>query len=244
MKIAVFVEGQAEMLFVVDLLQKYSFFDSQKVGYKCINLTADRFEEINSKSAGSHNSEYYYQIVNVNNDNLVITKIKRSITDLASKGFEIVIGLRDVFGENYKKLTSGRQIVNEEIIRKMYETQCSLIRSDIIEVSLHFAVMEFEAWMLALMKIQAELDRHRDTEMYIAKSLNEIDSVETIYHPTTVLKKLMTMSGQKYDKKEKDLLSILSQIDLQVYERLRQSQQSPSYTSFLSRLLPPTLIPH
>lgn len=243
MKIAVFVEGHAEMLFVVDLLKKYSHFDSRKIGYKSINLTADRFEEISSQSAGSHNSEYYYQIVNVNNDTLVTTKIKKSIADLASKGFQIVIGLRDVYGENYKKLTSNLQIVNDEIIRKMYETQCSLIQSDLIEVSLHFAVMEFEAWLLALMKTHAELGRHQAAEKNIAKNLEEIQEVETIYHPTTVLKKLMAKSGQKYVKKEKDLLSILSPLDLEVYERLRQSRQCPSYTSFLSRLLPSTLLP-
>ena len=69
MKFAVYVEGKAEMLFVADVLSKYSNYDSQVVGFQCINLNADDFEYVQYPFQGDENSETYYQIVNVNNDN-------------------------------------------------------------------------------------------------------------------------------------------------------------------------------
>lgn len=41
MKYAVYVEGKAEMLFVVDVLCKYSNYDPTRLGFCCINLVAD-----------------------------------------------------------------------------------------------------------------------------------------------------------------------------------------------------------
>ena len=56
MKYAVYVEGQSEMLFVADVLQKYSNYDPAKVGFKCINLTADIYEA--RKLSGSGRFEF------------------------------------------------------------------------------------------------------------------------------------------------------------------------------------------
>ena len=45
MKYAVYVEGQSELLFVADVLQKYSGYDPVRCGFLCINLSADDFEQ-------------------------------------------------------------------------------------------------------------------------------------------------------------------------------------------------------
>ena len=93
MKFALYVEGQSEMIFVTDLLCKYFNFDPLKLGYVCINLNADKFEETKGLRLGDNKSERFYQIVNVNNDNVVIHKIRNSLSDLVSKGFEVILGL-------------------------------------------------------------------------------------------------------------------------------------------------------
>lgn len=71
MKYAVYVEGLSEMLFVADVLQKYSNYNPVDCGILCINLTADNYERMSYPQQGDENSANYYQIVNVNNDNRV-----------------------------------------------------------------------------------------------------------------------------------------------------------------------------
>lgn len=51
MKYAVYVEGKAEMLFVADVLQKYSGYDPEKVGFRCITLNNDTLEYVNYLSS-------------------------------------------------------------------------------------------------------------------------------------------------------------------------------------------------
>ena len=82
MKYAVYVEGQSELLFVADVLQKYSAYDSQRCGFLCINLSADDYERMTFPQQGDEKSDDYYQIVNVNNDNLVVSKLKKDIPGL------------------------------------------------------------------------------------------------------------------------------------------------------------------
>lgn len=43
------------------------------------------------------NSDNYYQIVNVNNDNLVVSKLKKDIQGLAANGFYTILGLKDAY---------------------------------------------------------------------------------------------------------------------------------------------------
>lgn len=69
MKYAVYVEGKSELLFVADVLQKYSNYDPGVCGLRCINLNADDFERMNHPVQGDEQSARFYQIVNVNNDN-------------------------------------------------------------------------------------------------------------------------------------------------------------------------------
>ncbi|MGM9795796.1 MAG: hypothetical protein ACI3ZZ_06285 [Candidatus Aphodosoma sp.] len=112
MQFAVYVEGKAEMLFVADVLGKYSNYDPLIVGFKCINLISDNFEYVQYPFQGDENSATYYQIVNVNNDNRVISKLKKDIPNLAKQGYEIIIGLRDVFGEDYDNICTNQQVID------------------------------------------------------------------------------------------------------------------------------------
>lgn len=105
MKYAVYVEGKAELLFVADVLAKYSNYDPMVVGFRCINLNDDSFEYVQFPMQGDvETSRDFYQIVNVNNDGLVISKLRKDIPNLVKQGYEIIVGLRDVFSADYKLL--------------------------------------------------------------------------------------------------------------------------------------------
>ena len=72
MKYAVYVEGLSELLFVADVLQKYSNYNSEQCGFLCVNLNAEQYDRMNNPIQGDIHSVNYYQIVNVNNDNRVL----------------------------------------------------------------------------------------------------------------------------------------------------------------------------
>lgn len=238
MKTAIFVEGQSEMLFVADVLTKYYNYDSSQCGFICISLEADQFNYRQNPALGNLDSQNYYQIVNVNNDSLVISKISKSINDLKAKGFDIIIGLKDVYSEAYNLLCKNNPEVNTEKIHQLHSLQISPLTDRGIDVRLHFAVMEFEAWILALMKYYA---RHKGldlSELYRTANRIQTEPVEEIYHPYPVVKKLFQSIDRDYNKAEKDLQSFLAVLTWNDYEDLHQSGVSPSYSSFLSTLLP------
>lgn len=237
MNYGIYVEGQSEMIFVADVLSKYSLYDPALCGYKCINLRANQFEYKPNPIQGSKDSANYYQIVNVNNDDLVISKIRDSLNDLIRKNYDIIIGLRDVFGNNYKNITKNRPVVDHDVISKFWSRSHAEISSSNIEVRLHFAVMEFEAWLLALLKLYVQKNGSDGLLPFDKNDLNDICNVENIYHPTPLLIKLLEKTGKSYDKSEQDTIALLSFFTKDDYEDLRKSGASPSFSHFIDSLI-------
>ncbi len=238
MKYAVYVEGQSEMLFVADVLQKYSKYDPAKVGFKCINLTADIYEAVSYPVQGDLNSDNYYQIVNVNNDNLVVSKLKKDIQGLAANGFYTILGLKDAYSESYQKLVSNQAIVDRDMIEKLHSIQHNTINAGNIDCRLHFAIMEYETWMLAL--IDNYITSHQlDTADILSQFGLDIDcELEgAVYHPFPLVQKIYQVCGESYHKHGKESLSFLSTLAVDDYERLRKSGRCPSFSKFIDSLL-------
>ena len=236
MKFAVYVEGQAEMLFVADVLQKYSGYESKKVGFTCISLVADRPKSLPDPKQGDFGSECYYQIVNVNNDSGVISKLKQHIPNLLQQGFQIVIGLKDVYGKAYEQLCKNT-IVDRKMVEQLYAIQSKNINSSNGDVRLHFAVMEYEAWMLAL--IGRYLEQKGGTIQEIERNLSidlSQDFEQTTYHPANKVKEVFEFLGKKYGKHEGDERSFLSSLTKDDYEVLRTSGRCASFAKFLDSL--------
>lgn len=236
MKFAVYVEGQAEMLFVVDVLQKYSGYESEQVGFNCINLYADQYEKLDYPQQGSLDSAFYYQIVNVNNDMGVITKLNHDIPRLLEQGFQIVIGLKDVYGEAYGQLCKNT-VVDRKAVEQLYAIQSKNINSSNGDVRLHFAVMEYEAWMLALIGRYIELKGGtiQEVEQELSIDLSQ-DFEQTTYHPAKKVKEVFKLLGEKYGKHEGEERSFLSSLTKDDFEALRTSGRCVSFAKFLDSL--------
>ncbi len=239
MKCAVYVEGKAEMLFVADVLAKYSDYDPSKIGFKCITLNKDVLKPVSHPAQGDElSSSSYYQIVNVNNDDLVVSKLKKDIPNLAKQGYEIIIGLRDVFGEGYKALIQNQEI-DLDLIRQMHDVQYDQIKNDCADIRLHFAIMEYEAWMLALID-KFIISKGGDPAEAFADAVVDHDSdfETTVFHPYNKVQKILQSIGEHYGKHEGDHLSFLSCLSKDDYESLRNSNRCASFKSFVDSLLP------
>ena len=236
MKCAVYVEGLGEMLLVADLLQKYSDYNAEKVGFKCIQLVSDNMFPLNYPLQGDVSSDCYYQIINVNSESSVISKLKSDLKSLNRQGFSFIIALRDVFGKDYEQL-QPEQIIDRALIDQMHEAQSSQLTQVYKPAKLHFAIMEFEAWMLAL--IENYINKKDKTIDDIKNDLNidlSQDFEQTAYHPAKLVKNIYSYLGENYGKHESNYMSFLDTLTKDDYELLRTSGRCQSFVPFLQSL--------
>lgn len=225
------------MLFVADVLQKYSGLDPNKVGFRCITLNNDTFSYVNYPVQGDETSANFYQIVNVNNDNLVVSKLKKDIPGLVEQGFEVILGLRDVYGDIYKSIVK-EQVTDRGVIAGLHATQSEQIRCDKCTTRLHLAIMEYEAWMLALIEkyVVSRGSSIKGIEQQLNVDLHS-DIEETVFHPYNLVQKIYRLLDESYHKHEGDQMSFLSTLQCEDYEALRHSGRCASFSKFLDSLL-------
>ena len=239
MKYAVYVEGKSELLFVADVLQKYSNYNPSLCGLRCINLNADDFERMSHPVQGDEHSARYYQIVNVNNDNRVVTKLNKDIPGLLAQGYNVIIGLKDVYGDAYKLMTREQPVIDREVIEKMHGIQTDAINApEGSDCRLHFAIMEYESWMLALIENYVKSNGNDAVKLCQRLGVDlTSDFEEVIYHPFPLVRKIYQACGSDYHKHGGESFSFLSTLTVEDYERLRLSGRCASFAKFLDSLL-------
>lgn len=234
-KVVVFVEGQAEQIFVREFLLRWYEFDTTKVGIKCIQLISELSVHA-PYDFGDEQSDDYYQIINVGGDNKTLSAMLKRAEKMVGAGFQLIIGLRDMYSGLYRDLSPNivSSATNNEFIRN---AEAQIARSPFSsQMKIHFAIMEVEAWILAL------LDKWIDPIVSVEQLANVFDvnwNLETdIYHPAAVVTEISKLNGgTPYDKHRGQVNSIFSNIDKANYEALYQSNRVPSYNAFIDSLL-------
>lgn len=139
-KIAIFVEGKTERLFVEKLLKEMvtekrlsitvlEYSGGGSAGVRTVTL---RYQTTNDPA-----QEFFVQIVQCGNDERVATDIADSYTGLMREGFTTIIGMRDVYPEAmYAQVPLLRQGLGYRFARFAVKPVFVL------------GVMEIEAWFL------------------------------------------------------------------------------------------------
>lgn len=238
-KVAVFVEGQTELVFVREFLVKWFNYDSNLIGFDCFNLLKSEFRDTKYK-LGNIDSENYFMIVNVGNDCSVLSKIHGRMHQLSGLGYQVVIGLRDMYSTQYIKDAKGRNI--DERVTRMHidavQEQIELMENGDL-VAFHFAIMEVEAWLLGIHRFLQIID-DRLTVDYVLKhvGVNLLEDPEiSLFHPAAVLSKIYELVGRKYDKHESDISSIMANLEVEDFVSLARSGRCQSFNAFSESLL-------
>lgn len=235
-KICVFVEGQTEQIFVREFLLKW--FEYAHVSLECHQI-------IGSQTKGAEydysnpDADYHYQIVNVGNDNRVLSWLLDRVEGLKREGFELIVGLRDMYGKYYRKKSSYIDSeLNMLIISAAYEEIQERLKGDAAMVSFHFAIMEIEAWMLAM--YPSLLKKFPSITEADLKTIYDIDDdvEQTIYHPADTLNKVFNIVGSAYEKHKSDANSIMKYMEKMDFEVLLQSGKSQTFKNFVKALVP------
>lgn len=227
-KVALFVEGLAEQVFVRDFLIKWYDWDSTKIGLTCYMLHAGK-EHDAPYPHGTVESENFFQIFNVGNDNSVLSVMLDRADRLHNAGYSLIVGLRDMFNNLYHKNTfqkNNERVIDPEINKRFIQSAKDEIEasSKPLELQMHYAIMEVEAWLLGMPGF--------------IELLSDVNDPETeIYHPAEKLKELMAEMGSDYNKHSKDIESIMGNLKKEDYLALYESGRCQSFRKFVDALV-------
>ena len=210
-KICVFVEGQTEQIFVREFLLKW--FEYSHLSLECHQIIGSQtitaeYDYINPEA------DYHYQIVNVGNDNRVLSWLLDRVDGLKREGYELIVGLRDMYGQYYRKKSSVIDLdLNKQIISAAYE------------------------------EIQERLQKNAAMVSISEDDLNNIYNIEddveqTIYHPADTLNKVFNIVGSTYEKHKSDANSIVGFMEKEDFEVLLESGKSQTFKNFVNALVP------
>lgn len=238
-KTAIFVEGDAELIFVREFL--LILFEYQNVEIECRKLNYKLGASIIvDYDFPANNAQNHFHIINVGNDVSVVSQMNKNAQRLRNVGYSLIVGLRDMFSEQYIKECAGNRVVQNELNAKFIEGhQNSLSQTqNIIKADITFAIMEIEAWILGMPQVFEK--KHNSLTIDYIKNVINIDlqqDPESIFHPAVALEKILNSVGLRYGKHEKELESLLSKITREDYFLLLESEKCMSFNRFKEKLL-------
>ena len=204
-KIAIFVEGLTEQLFIEKLLSEIAGAKNihiekrQARGGAKSKRTLISIEYANLDEA----RRYYAQIVDCSNDSKVASDIRDQYDSLIKEGYQAIIGIRDVYPAQYTD------------IPKLRRSMANYMKTKPITVSLILAVMEIEAWFIAeythfpKLHEMLTLQKIKD-EVGIDPSM---DNIEQFPHPADDLQKIYQIAGLYYQKKKSHIELTIGKLD-------------------------------
>ncbi|MBF0537874.1 MAG: DUF4276 family protein [Nitrospirae bacterium] len=198
-RIAFFVEGQTERIFVEKFLYEYIGFDNFELEILCYKGQAV------IKNPGAR---FYIVIHDVGGDgNLFNTIEEQAEKMLKDSDYSYIIGLRDLYNPKHPDLHSRKQEIRDELIKLFYKRfdKCDYKHT----IKLVIAVMEIEAWFLL---DKGCFDRITKKPEEVSKILDK-ENTEEYDHPAKVVDKIYWLSGNAYGKHEDDSYRITHNLD-------------------------------
>jgi uncharacterized protein DUF4276 len=199
-RLAIFVEGKTEELFLDKLISKIP--NSSQIAIQRIDLIGKQkvsLDVIKSRQ----NKKYYVLIVNCGADNRVASGIRDNYDGLIRNNYNFILGLRDVYPLTHQEITKLRTGL-------LTKQKISPVRPVFI-----LSVMEIEAWFLGdyghFKKIHGSLDLMRVRA--ICKFDPSAVNLEKINKPSDILRRIYKKVSFNYDKKISSIEKILNALD-------------------------------
>lgn len=198
-KLAVFVEGLTERIFVQRLLREiagHNNIEIESVETAGRSPGRERFVQRFVARAKDTGTPYYALLVQSGVDERVVSDLRDSYTSLVDAGFDDIIAIRDVYPNRRKDIDSMEQVMKE------------VLPSAPLDPAVILAVMETEAWFWAehthFERIDPRLSYGRLQEEF-SFDPREIDPEETLAHPAAELGRAYGLVGQKYRKHRNEI---------------------------------------
>ncbi len=199
------VEGQTEQVFILHFLQSL-------VAIKNFHVSLRKYHnreilEIENRGPAPQDTSHYIQILNVEGDEMVNSFINDNISNIQSKGYVAVFGLRDKFSRSRTKKAVDPTLIDT------WTTSLSELHGIAVEITV--AVEEVEAWFLAeytlFEKIHPSLSHEKIREI-TGLEFSKCD-VQAIEHPAEIIDKIYASVGMRYKKRIGDSYKIATAIN-------------------------------
>lgn len=206
-KIAIFVEGLTETIFVFKLIEYYYGYKEgliipPPIEIKGKNRIVKAYKEIDAEPA------YYVLIYNSGEDRRVVSDILQNADNmLNNQQFNMIIGLRDLYPDSCANL--------DKIEASIASTLSSIVPNNSVKV--HLAVTEIEAWFLADFAVFERIDTALDVnniQQITNIRIDQVDPEKTINHPAKFIDSIFKSVGKRYRKHRDEIYEIVSKLDL------------------------------
>jgi hypothetical protein len=209
-KIAIFVEGQTELIFVQELVRQ--IIGVANVVIRTQSLSGkDGARKISFVYSPVENeaADFFFLICNSRQDMQVKSDILRQLPSLQSQSYSMIIGIRDAYHDGHP----------EYDIEKLKKSIAIGIPITGMPINIILAIQEVEAWFIA-----EENHYSKISPLLTIEKINQItnldvttDSTEILDHPFDVLTKIYDSVGTSYSKKKYEVENIVYNLD---YENL------------------------
>jgi hypothetical protein len=203
-KLAIFVEGQTEQIFVEKLLKEIAGRNNIAIEVRSLNgKQGSRITTVIMIDPVIYTTKFYVLVYNSGSDSNVVSDMRDRYSSLNASGYERIIGLRDVYPiplSDKTKLENGLR----------YSLPKGAIPIDIV-----LAVMEIEAWFLAEWSHFIKIDMRLTPENIQANfGFNpRVDDMETRHHPADDLHQIYKLVGRAYKKSRNQVNTIVLNLD-------------------------------
>jgi hypothetical protein len=206
-KLAIFVEGQTEQLFVCKLVREIA--GDRNIAIRelkpAISNRGNRYFTVLDASSADLNKKYYVLIFDSGGDSQVKSDILDNYATLVRQNYHKIIGLRDVYHPPMNRVN-----IPQLEYRLKYRVPTSPI-----SVSILLAMMEVEAWFLAETTHFAKI--HSSLTLQVIKQHLNFDpttqDVETRDRPSNDLDSVYHLASFAYNKRKANCMRTVDALD-------------------------------
>ena len=238
-RIAIFVEGQTALIFVRQML--LLLIDNSKLSFSCWEWYEYELRHcLKFNHYHSPDPDIHFTIIDSRNDEGVLTALKDRERGLLKKGFEKIIGLRDMYSENYRKRAGSN--INEQVANAFINEWERGIQemSDPLKIKIHVSIMELEAWFLGMYSILERINAKLSVDYILERlgfDLRIVDPQKEFFHPTVNLNQVLDLVKLKYDKSRDHVEGICSQIKPEDFNEAFENGRCSCFKDFYDELL-------
>lgn len=234
-RIAVFTEGQTELIFVRWLLLR--LIDNAKLSFECLELLAHTEANVPFRFS-CPNPEVYFRLIDAHGSEGVLSSIREREVRLAAAGYEAIVGLRDMYCSAYSRLSPRiDDFVTQRIIHEHHAILRTMKNQD--KVFLYFAVMEIEAWFLGMYNLFRKIDPTLTSALInerLGMDLKALDPQRSFYRPSQQLSQIYAMCGRDYQKSKDVIEELCSRMDLGDFADAREEGRCGCFDEFYRKI--------
>jgi len=234
-KIAIFVEGQTEQVFIRHLVAQIIGYND--LSFNCKKLYGNCLQDVPYEYQ-NQNAKFHFLIINACGDEKVLSVIIERIDNLRTVGYEKFIGIRDMYCEVYKKRSPAiDEALNQQLIDAVNKRIQSMDDPD--QIFMYFSIMEIEAWILSMYNLFSRINQKLTLE-YIKQelgyNLRNIDPQKVFYKPSDEVDNIFKLIALRYDKHYSEIESICSKMDTTDFQDAKANGRCKNFAELYSDL--------